>query len=222
MTTSGRRDYVPANAVQFAIFMHNMLEYVNGKKTEWKHIPQETINHLWDLYDAFKDALEITQGQHTPAQTLDRNEKLAAAKKALREFANQYLRFAPVTNVDRAEMGVPNHDTIRTNHVEVHEMVEFLPKHGDIRQIAVDFWIQGADHKAKPAGYDGAVIVWDILDNPPTDHSQLTHHALASRTPFKLHFDESERRKQVFIAMCWQNARGIQGHWSEIKSIYIP
>ena len=128
----------------------------------------------------------------------------------------------PVTNVDRLEMGVPNHDTIRTNHIEVNEMVDFLLSHGNIRQINVDFWVQGVDNKAKPYGYDGAVVIWAQLDNQPADHSELVHHALASRTPFKLHFEENERRKQVFVAIAWQNARGIQGQWSEIKSIYIP
>ena len=223
MTTSGRRnDYVPANAGQFSAFMRNMLDYVNSHKTKFTHIPQAAVNNLLSLFDEFNEALEITQGQHTPAQTLDRNEKQAAATKALRAFVNQYLRFAPVTNVDRLEMGINNHDTIRTNHVEVHEMVEFLVNHGGIRQLSVDFWIQGADHKAKPNGYDGAVIIWAQLDTPPASHAELVHHALASRTPYRLHFDESERRKQVYVALAWQNARGIQGQYSEIKSAYVP
>ena len=220
--TRRKHDYVPRNAAQFAAFMRTMLDYVNDNKTRFTHIPQAVINNLLGLFDDFIEALEKTQGQHTSAQTLDRNEKQAIAAKALREFVNQYIRFAPVTNVDRLEMGVNNHDTIRTNHTEVNEMVEFLIHHGSIRQLSVDFWILGADHKAKPAGYDGAVIIWEVLDTPPTTHSQLTHHALASRTPYKLYFDESERRKQVYVAFAWQNARGIQGQWSEIKSAYIP
>jgi len=223
MTDRQRKvDYVPRNAGMFAAFMRILLDYVSDHKTAWGHIPQAAITNLLDLYDAFYAAFEVTMGQHTPAQTLDRNEKQAAATKGLRAFTNQYLHFAPVTNVDRLEMGIPNHDTIRTNHIEVTEMVDFLLNHGNIRQITVDFWVQGVDNKAKPYGYDGAVIVWEILDNPPANQSALVHHALASRTPFKLNFEETERRKQVFIAMCWQNARGIQGQWSEIKSIYIP
>ena len=72
-----------------------------------------------------------------------------------------------------------------------------------IRELVVDFWIQGADHKAKPHGYDGAVIIWDIKDTAPTNPDELTHHTMASRTPFTLHFEETERGKTVYVALCW-------------------
>jgi len=39
----------------------------------------------------------------------------------------------------------------------------------------VDFKIQGADHIAKPYGYDGAVIVWGILDAHPALTDELIH-----------------------------------------------
>jgi len=222
MTDRQRKvDYVPRNAAQFAAFLRALLEFINAHKAAWGHIPQAVIDNMWVLHDAFAEAFEITSGPHTSAQLLDRNEKQADATKGVRGLTNQYLHFLPVTNVDRAAMGIPNHDTIRTNHIEVDELVEFLVNPGNARQILVDFWIKGADHKAKPTGYDGAVILWEVLDTPPTEYSELTHHAMASRTPFKLHFEESERRKQVYVALAWQNARGIRGVWSEIKSVYI-
>jgi hypothetical protein len=67
----------------------------------------------------------------------------------LRAFVNQFLRFPPVTNPDRAEMGIPNHDTIRTDHKTVTEIVDFVIHLSSIRELVVDFWIQGADYKAK-------------------------------------------------------------------------
>ena len=219
---SRQHDYVPTNAEQFGVFAQTMLEYVNRHKTVWTHIPQAKTDKLWGLYDEYKDLLEATRGQHTPAQTLARNEKKAEFAKELRAYVNQYLRFEPVTNVDRLEMGINNHDTIRTDHVEVNEMVDLVVHPNGIRSLSVDFWIHGADHKAKPKHYDGAVIIWDVLDAPPTTHSELTHHALASRTPFRLHFDETERGKTVYIALAWQNARGIQGQYSEIKTGFVP
>jgi hypothetical protein len=48
---------------------------------------------------------------------------------------------------------------IRTPHTEVTEVVEFELRLREIREILVNFWIKGAAHKAKPKGYDGAVIV---------------------------------------------------------------
>jgi hypothetical protein len=71
-------------------------------------------------------------------------------------------------------MGIPNKDLIRTPHIDVTEVVEFELKLRNIREVLVNFWIKGADHKAKPDGYDGAVIVWDVLDAPPKCHEDLT------------------------------------------------
>jgi hypothetical protein len=42
------------------------------------------------------------------------------------------------------------------------------------------------------------------------------------RTPHTLKFDETDRGKTVYIALQWQNERGITGQWSDIKSTVIP
>ena len=218
-----QHDYVPRNAAQFRAFLLNLLEYVQVKIVDWGGlVPNEALNKLWDAYQAFNNALEVTMGQHTSAQLLDRNEKQAVATKMTREFTNQYLRFLPITNVDRAMMGIPNHDTIRTKHTEVLERVEFIVEPIGVRELTVKFWIRDADHKAKPRGYDGAVIIWAVLDSPPERYDQLTNHALASRTPFRFIFDISESGKTVYIALAWQNNRGIKGAWTNIRAATIP
>jgi hypothetical protein len=45
---------------------------------------------------------------------------------------------------------------------------------------------------------------------------------MASRTPFILHFEETERGKTVYVSIAWQNERGILGQWSEYKSAIVP
>ena len=37
-----------------------------------------------------------------------------------------------------------------------------------------------------------------------------------------IHFDETERGKTVYVALTWQNERGIRGQWSDIKSAIVP
>jgi hypothetical protein len=61
-------------------------------------------------------------------------------------------------------------------------MVDFVIHLSVIRELSIDFWIQGAAHKAKPEGYDGAVIIWGIRDTPPEPPDRLEHHTMASRT----------------------------------------
>ena len=216
-----RRDYVPKNARQFGAFMRNLLSYVMQHKTAW-NLPLGRVNELQGLFDNFSDLLEATDGPHTAAQTLARQEAQAAATSELRAFVNQFLRFPPVTNVDRVEMGVPNHDTIRTDHFVVTENVDFVIRLSAIRELVIHFWQQGADHRAKPIGYEGAVIIWGVADSPPDNPEDLAHHIMASRTPFTLHFDEEERGKTVYVALAWQNERGIRGTWSEYKTAIVP
>ena len=195
---------------------------MQSKTGDWKHIPQPPVAGLLGLFGEFQEAFNATLGPHTSAQNLARNEAQAALTAALRPFVNQYLRFPPVTNVDRAEMGIPNHDTVRTDHTVVTEEVDFVIHLSSIRELVVDFWIQGESHKAKPHGYDGAVIIWGVRDKPPENPDELEHHTMASRTPFTLHFEEAERGKTVYIGLAWQNERGIIGQWSEYKSAVVP
>jgi hypothetical protein len=217
-----RHDYVPQNAAQFDSFMRNLIDYVSDKFTAWGHIPQERFDELVEAYGVFIGAFSATQGPHTAPQNLARREAQAECARVLRAFVNQFLRFPPVTNVDRAEMGIPNHDTIRTDHVQVPEMVDFVIHLSNIRELVINFWILGADHKAKPAGYEGAVIIWSIGDAPPPATHEFQDHIMASRAPFTLRFEEAERGQRVWVALCWQNERGFRGAWSEFKDAYIP
>jgi hypothetical protein len=79
----------------------------------------------------------------------------------LRIFSLEFARSANSTPLlcysgvagiaDRIAMGVPNHDTIRTDHTVVTENVDFVIHLTTARQLSVDFWIMGEAHKAKPA-----------------------------------------------------------------------
>jgi hypothetical protein len=220
-----RHDYVPSNAAQFKEFMRNIIMYVEshtGANKPWTNIPMPRVSELRASYMQFDEAFDLALEARTPANILRRQEAQAATTAVLRAFVNQFLRFPPVTNVDRAEMRIPNHDTIRTDHKVVTEKVDYVIHLSAIRELVIDFWIQGADHKAKPEGYDGAVIIWGVRDTPPDSPDQLDHHLMASRTPFTLHFTETERGKTVQIALCWQNERGFRGEWSEYKSAVVP
>jgi hypothetical protein len=195
------RDYIPTNAAQFNFFFKAITQYValktTGSPKAWDHIPQDRVTALNTEYGAFYTAFTAALQTPTHANILKRQEAQASAVSVLRPFVNQFLRFPPVTHIDRAEMGIPNHDVIRTDHKVVTEMVDFVIHLRNIRELMIDFWIQGESHKAKPAGYDGAVIVWGVLDAAPRHPDELVHHTMASRTPFPLHFDETERGKTV-------------------------
>jgi hypothetical protein len=123
---------------------------------------------------------------------------------------------------DYVRLGLRPPDRIRTEHTIVNELVEFDLSLRGIREVVVNFWIKGADHRAKPAGYDGSVLVWDTLPAPPERPTDLAEHTMASRSPHIIEFDESDRGKTVYIALQWQNERGLTGPWSEMQTAVVP
>jgi hypothetical protein len=221
-----QHDYIPRPDEAFNTFFKNINQYVGLKTTgtnpEWTHIPQAAQTELLSAYTAWYSAFVLTLKPHSSVETKEKNRVRLLSERALRAFVNQYLRFPPVTDMDRDNMGIPNRDLIRTPHIDVKETVEFELKLRNIREILVDFWVKGESHKAKPDGYDGAVLIWDVLDTPPQRPADLTLHTMASRTPHAIEFDETERGRTVYVAASWQNERGNIGHWSEIQSAKIP
>jgi hypothetical protein len=130
-------------------------------------------------------------------------------------------------------------------------MVDFVIHLRTIRELIVDFLIQGEAHKAKrPKSlrlfglgvcatrklhplilYNSVKKAWSfallrITPNPESrrDGAKLPSYPAQpdSRTPPTLTFDEGQRDKTVQIALAWQNERGIIGQWSEYKSAIVP
>ena len=223
---SRRKDYIPSTDADFNTFFKSICQYVNtkcgGTTPEWTQIPKEERDKLDQAYIDWYSAYGLTLKPHSTDVTKEKNRVREVTEKILRTFVQRFLRYPPVTDQDRDIMGVHNPDTTRTYHFDVKELVEFEIRLRAIRELDVRFWIKGASHKAKPQGYDGAVIIWDILDAKPANPEDLTRHSMASRSPHTLHFKESERGKTVYIALAWQNDRGHVGAWSEIEAAIIP
>jgi hypothetical protein len=219
-------DYVPRADAEFNLFFQKLTLYVlqktAGASPDWRHIPAAEVTALNVAWEAWREAYAKIFVSPTRVDITAKNEARAGAEGILRPFVKRFLHWPPVTDEDRISMGVPNRDLVITPHFDVQEVVEFELKLRNIREVLVNFWIKGQTHRAKPEGYDGAVIVWDMLDAPPANPAALTQHTMASRTPHALMFGETERGMTVYIAAAWQNRRGITGHWSEIQSAVIP
>ena len=251
---SRAKDYIPANDAEFNDWFKFMTQYIapklSGASPAWDHIPPRHFQELITAYTDWYNAYALTLQPHTPAVVTAKNDARRKAERVIRPFVRRFLYFEPVTNADRVNMRLPLHDKIRTDHIAVPEEVEYNLIIEGIRVVHVDFKVLGSDHKAKPEGYDGAVIVWDVLDAPPAPPRYIKKEAKAPgmallpttmefclakllenkpprmagffRTPFILEFPEEERGKTVYTALCWQNERGITGRWSDIKSTVIP
>jgi hypothetical protein len=188
----------------------------------WTLTPPETdsLNAYTQAAEAAMD--EAARDKGSAVANAKAREAFAVLTRHMRLLHQRKFFSPPMLDSDWLRLGLRPRDTIRTPHVEVNEVVEFETKLREIREILVNFWVKGAAHKAKPAGYDGAVIIWDVLDSPPAEPHDLNRHTMASKTPHALEFTEEERGRTVYIAVAWQNERGIIGAWSEIQSAVIP
>jgi len=205
-------DYIPARDADFNGWFLNISNYVAdktmGQSPAWAHIPEADANELGRAYSDWSARYEPTLHPHTPAQTAAKNGARKRAEAAIRPFVQRYLRWPPVQDEDRVNMRIPNRDAIRTEHHEVSEGVELEISLRKIRELLVNFWVKGSSDRAKPKGYDGAVVVWGVLDAPPERPGDLRNHRMASRTPHVIEFDETER--------------GNLGAFSEIQSAVVP
>jgi hypothetical protein len=220
-----KKNYIPQNDADFDQWFKNLVQYVAQKAPVWKHIPKDDLDAFIEAYATWYTSYAPTLKPHGQPETAEKNRVKAASERLIREFVNRFLRYRPVTDADRDQMKIPNRDLIRTPHNNPKEEVEFALRIKGIRQVHVDFKVLGSMSKAKPDYYDGAVIVWDVWDRAegkaPTRPEDLYRHVLASKTPHTLKFDETERGKTVYVALCWQN-RGQLGPWSEMQSTYVP
>jgi len=228
---AGRKDYIPSNTQMFDIFLRNVLEYVRKNQEEWKNIPEDVITSLTELHDHFSDLLKATSGQHTSAQTYARNEAQAAASKALRAMVNQYLRFAPVSNVDRVEMGIPNRDGILST-----VPAPSLPAAGTLAFPALGLIeirdIHPEGNRSEERVRYGVRIYYGIMGTPgenkrfrlserPLTGEDLPHSVFTRQRRYRFDF-AGERGREVFFCMRCENSKGQAGPWGKIISAFVP
>jgi hypothetical protein len=217
-----RRNFFPTKHGEFNQFFKNITQYMGLKATEWKHIPKEAQDAIIAEYAEWYTAYAPTLKPHNPLENKAKRDAYQKAARHLRLFINQYLRHPPVTGQDRLAMGIPNPHLVRTRQGPPTEEVEYTFRQRGHRKVSVHFKVLGALSRAKPTGYNGAIIAYDVLDKPPQRYEELKRRITATRTPCTLEFDVTERGKTMYAALHWQNGKGNDGAWSEIQSEIVP
>jgi hypothetical protein len=216
-------DYVPSEDWKLLTWGRALLVQVHTHLTEWR-ILQDDLDAVEKLLGDYNLALEIVEKpEHSSVDVKLKNETKDAFKKGIRQFVREYLANNHlVTDNDRERMAIPVHDGTRTPIPVPTTVPELFIRITRTRSLTVDFKEAGKETKGKPYGINGVVMIYDILDTPPTAHTQLTHSVLATRTPHVLDFLETERGKTAYVAVCWQNEKGEKGPWSDILNAIIP
>jgi len=188
----------------------------------WTHVPEAAYFELRDQVNNFESVMDTTPVDSNRSQIERRNNAQRQCEAFLRYFIRFYIRHPAVKNEDLLAMHIPPIDNIRTAHTVVDEMVTFEIRRRRENELMIHFQQRGHASKAKPTGYDGAVIIWGFSENEPKTLDEYTGHTLASRTPYAMKFDTHDSGKRVWMRLCWQNARGILGDYCEAESAVVP
>jgi len=219
-------NYVPNRDADFDKFFKYITQYVSlkssGTSPEWGHITQKDRTALNNVYSQWYSAYALTFQPHIKSVGNEKTRQRKVAEKALRLFVNRFLRYEPVADADRTNMGILNHATTRTSQGTVDKRAAFLISPGNIREVKAKIWAWGSESRAKPAGYHGADIAYDVLEAPPSGPQDLRRNAVSTRSNHILRFTEEERGKRAYVSVRWENKRGVRGEWSEIQSTVIP
>jgi hypothetical protein len=219
-------DWIPSNDAVFDGWVNNLITYVLARvmtpTPQWPNIPVTRAEELAEVFTAWHAALLRFQGPHTKVDTLAKNNAKKTLITVVRAFVNQYLRFPPVTDEDRAAMGIPNHDLDPTPGSAPEDAPELLARISVARVVAFLFRRASMRRWGKPKGVHGMELVWAILDTPPEEIDELVHSSFATKSPLERTFKESERGKRLYYAARWETGTVKKGKFSEIFSVIIP
>ncbi|MDR1551895.1 MAG: hypothetical protein LBS69_00305 [Prevotellaceae bacterium] len=215
-------DYIPKKDAELVAWSANFGSQVAANARDWD-ITEKEVTELQNAVDTFA-------ALHAQADSPSKNSIIVAEKNAarkvlvavVRSLAGFRLKNPVITDAQRIALGLHVRDTTPTPVPPPTTRPEIDIDVLDVRRLKVVFHDIGKDSKAKPYGVIGAVILYAVLDAPPTDISALNRSLLATRTPHIIEFTEEERGKTVYMTICWQNEKGERGPLSEIESAIVP
>ena len=229
MSTSNSRDYVPRRDADFDGWLENLTAYVvanatsSGPPPRWTHIPQPKVQQLVAHNDDWHTKHVKLFGPHTEVDILAKQLAREVAEPFARSFTQQYLKFDPVTDLDRANMRIAATHATRSPTGKLIEEVMARCDSSMIRQLIWHYWIKGSEHHAKPPHAYGVECIYARLDHPPVHISELINREISTASPVELKFDEEERGGKVYCCFRWLGTKeGNEGEWSEIFSAVIP
>jgi hypothetical protein len=212
-------EFVPTNDADFNSWQRNLVAITETMLIPWSIVTGD--------FATLKSAQTVWEEGYSPAEvkTVRNNGDVkgkdsarATYEKAVRTFVKQWLaNNTRVTDRDRELMGLTVPTGTRTP----------VPKPSTAPVGNIDFSARmrhklhivdeaTPTRKAKPAGVYGCEIWMKIDGLAPTDASELTYVATATRTPCTIMFNGKDAAKPVYYWLRWVNKRQEHGQWSNV------
>lgn len=171
---------------------------------------------------AWSDFLEAQRAFNAALQAKDTaRKKLTATVRA----AAAVLQSAPsMTNAERSEarLTVPKQGHTRSTTPDTAPMLLKVDSgtRGLLRYFIADSTTP--NRRAKPDNVRCMEIRQQIGGTAPVNPEEMDYLALASRTPYLVHFEPEDVGKPVYFAFRWIGKNNVPGPWSMIYSKLIP
>jgi hypothetical protein len=177
-------------------------------------------------YNKFKVSFDnwLNPAERTPIKIAILKSAEKNFKKVYRQLYNGYMKKNPlVMNENLLLAGFRKHSSDRrTSVLPPRTLIKARTETSTPATVIIHYQDANSPDKARSQGVHGAEIVWEILDAPTINWSDLTHSGFDTRTPIRLAFRSSQRGKTLYFAMRWENTRGEKGPWNNIEKVIIP
>ncbi|MDR2496082.1 MAG: hypothetical protein LBD21_03035 [Tannerellaceae bacterium] len=198
--SAGERDIIPTKLTVLGTWYYNTF------------LPKAT---------AYKAAFAawVEYSKRTPADQVKLNDTETAIKKEMRHLHNSLKSTPGITNNDLLAMGFPIHQDTTNTPTPVpasYPAATLLSERPGV--VTISYRDSETEHKGKPHGVHGALMVYGILVEEPLHWEELTERIFSTTSPITLHFDLSMRGRKIYVAMCWENTTGQHGDYGPIVS----
>ncbi|GAB6391667.1 MAG: hypothetical protein MdMp014T_1040 [Treponematales bacterium] len=218
-------DYIPVRDADFDDWFLRLKNYVvektSGDAPAWTHIPPTEVAALSAHYESWHAAHMAAVGPHAKPQTDAKKAERTSSEAFVRPFVNQYLRFKPVTNSDRDEMGIHNPDTHPSPRPQPDTPPDWSVRNDGLLRVRYDIRPAGAERPYIPQGFNGAVVRFTLADEPVTDLSQLTRSELLNKGISYMQFGQEADGKYLSASLEWETRSNKHSPPSAIQSIKV-
>jgi len=216
---------IPRKDSEFDSWFLNLKNYVaaktGGAAPEWTHIPAAAVAELAARREAWHEAFTALAGPHTGVDTERKRHERTAAEAFVRPFIAQYLKFDPVTNADRAAMGVPNRHSPHSRH-PVPSSQPDTDARNTVNHFEHEIRAMNAEGQPrKPADAYGVVFAWQVGGERPATGADLPRSEFSRRPVKVVTHTEADKGKTAYYATAYENRRGDRGPWSPVTEAVI-
>ncbi|MDR3325246.1 MAG: hypothetical protein LBS82_04590 [Spirochaetaceae bacterium] len=239
----GRRlDYIPRKDAEFSEWLNLLLLYVKGKcagtPPEWAHIPAPSLDEFSTAVEEWNVAYAPVLRPHTSVDTKEKNRVRARVEKDAREFVNKYLRFEPVSDLDRSNMGVRSKTGRRRKipiprgqctgaafieglHLVLVRLLAYIQALSDDQRAEFGVRIYYGIMPPGGATVEEATGPHRLLMKPPTVGEELCHSVFTRKLKRNIFDFEGFSGMTVFFCCHYENEKGEVGPFGPIFSSII-